>query len=102
MFEFRRYKKKEGKKQVRHPKLIVDEDKTNYGYMGLTENKKNGHHSNIPLERNPKKNDSRPAYLRKDIRYDSKTRFGKILDDYNLSQKDKQYIIDYVEKHKKR
>jgi hypothetical protein len=102
IFTFRRYKKKEGKKQVRHPKLIVDDYSNSFGYMGLTENKKNGHHRNIPLKQNPKKDDNRAAYLRKDIRYDKKTRFGQILDSYKLSKEDKQYIIEYVNKHKKR
>ena len=99
---FRRYKKKEGQKQLKHPKLIVDASEKKYGYMGLTENRKNGHHSNIPLEKNPKHNDPRKAYLRKDIKYDDKQQFGHILDNYKLSKKDKQYIIDFIEKHKKR
>ena len=102
LFTFRRYKKKEGKKQVRHPKLIVDDYDDSFGYMGLTENNRNGHHRNIPLRQNPKKNDYRPAYLRKDIRYDKKTRFGQVLDNYKLSKLDKPYIIEYVNKHKKR
>ncbi len=101
LFTFRRYKKKESGK--RHPKLIVDEFQNDYGYMGLTESQKKGkHHYNIPLSNNPKKNDKRPAYLRKDVRYDKKDNFGAILEDYNLSEKDKKYIIEYVKKHKKR
>lgn len=103
LFVFRRYKKKQGERNVRHPKLIVDIESDSYGYMGLTEhNKKGKHHSNMPLKDNPKKGDSRKAYLRKKIEYDKQEKFGHILDDYNLSQKDKEYIIKYVEKHKKR
>lgn len=56
LFHFRRYKKEEGKSKKRHPKLIVDEKVSSYGYMGLTENSKKGkHHRNIPLLKNPKK-----------------------------------------------
>ena len=99
LFNFRRYKKKEGDSKKRHPKLIVDENNVNYGFMGLTEKRKKGkHHNNIPLIKNPKKRDSRPAYLRKKISYDIKENFGVILKDYNLSDKDKIEIIDYIKK----
>lgn len=104
LFTFRRYKKQEGKQsnKARHPKLIVDKNNTEYGFMGLTSSPKRGYHSNIKLEKNPKKNDIRQAYIRKEIRYDSKNKFGQILNEYNLSNKDKKFIIDYVNKHKKR
>ncbi len=82
--------------------MIVDDVGNDFGFMGLTEAQKKGHHRNIPLSQNPKKNDKRPAYLRKEVRYDNKNNFGAILDNYNLSKKDKKYIIDYVNKHKKR
>lgn len=42
MFEFRRYKIKQGNKQVKHPKLIVDENNSQYGFMGLTSSKYKG------------------------------------------------------------
>lgn len=103
LFNFRRYKKKEGDSKKRHPKLIVDENNVNYGFMGLTEKRKKGkHHNNIPLIKNPKKGDSRPAYLRKKISYDIKENFGEILKDYNLSNKDKKDIIAYVNKKLKK
>ena len=103
LFVFRRYNKKEGSlsKKVRHPKLIVDDYKNNYGFMGLTESSKKGHHSNIPIQ-NPKKFDKSKSYIRKEIRYDNKNNFGDVLSNYNLSKKDKKYLIDYVNKHKKR
>ena len=103
LYNFRRYKKKEGKSRKRHPKLIVDEDSKMYGYLGLTENEKKGkHHRNIPLSQNPKKGDRRPAYLRKQIAYDIKDNFGEILKDYNLSKKDREYIENYVRQRIKR
>ena len=103
LFNFRRYKKKEGDSKKRHPKLIVDENKINYGFMGLTEKSKKGkHHNNIPLIKNPKNGDTRPAYLRKKISYDIKENFGDILKDYNLSDKDKKDIITYVNKKLKK
>ena len=99
LFNFRRYKKKQGNSKKRHPKLIVDENKLSYGYMGLTEHSTKGkHHRNIPLTKNPKKNDPRPAYLRRKIEYDIKENFSDVLKDYNLSAKDKKDIIEYVNK----
>jgi len=103
LFNFRRYKKKEGKSKKRHPKLIVYENSSSYGYMGLTENSKKGkHHRNIPLLKNPKKNDNRPAYLRRKIDYDIKDNFGNVLQDYKLSKEDKRFITDYVNKRIKK
>lgn len=102
LYNFRRYKKKEGNSNKRHPKLIVDETYNNYGFMGLTEKDKKGkHHNNIPIE-NPKKGDIRPAYLRKKIRYDIKNNFGEVLKDYNLSNEDRKRIEDYVNKRIKK
>lgn len=102
IYNFRRYKKKEGEKNVRHPKLIVDENDNEYGYMGLTSSKKNGKHYNIPLVHNPQKGKKNKSYVRKSINYDLKNKFSKILDDFNLSEEDKRFIIDYVNKHKKK
>ena len=102
LYYFRRYKKFEGDKSVRHPKLIVDEKNDEYGYMGLTSSKKSGGHYNIPLKINPQKNAKNKSYLRKNIDYDKKNKFGEILNKYNLSEEDKKYIIDYVNRHKKR
>ena len=102
LFKFRRYKKKEGDKNVRHTKLIVDETIDEYGYMGLTESKMDGHHHNIKLAINPKKGDTRDSYLRKRIQYDKKNRFSEILSNYNLSDFDKTNVEKYVIMHKKK
>lgn len=102
-FKFRRYKRKEGKeKTARHPKLIVGENDDEFEFMGLTEDSHCGHHSNIKLDKNPKKGDKRQAYIRKEIRRDKKSQFYEILDKYNLSDIDKQKIIEYIEKIKKK
>lgn len=103
-YHFRLYKKKEGpnynKKQ--HPKLIVDENTNEFGFMGFTESKKRGHHGNIPLERNPKRKDSRPAYLRKELRYDLKTAFDRVLSNYRLTDKDADKVAEYLSKIKRK
>ena len=101
-FVFRRYKEAEGKKRVRHPKLIVETTEKTNKFMGLTSSPKKGHHSNIPLEKNPQKGKKGKAYIRKEIREKTKDNFDEILKDYKLSKKDKQKIIDYLEKNKKK
>lgn len=102
-FVFRRYKKKEGgSKKSRHPKLIVEENDTDYGFMGLTKDSHSGHHANIPLKKNPQKGNPRKAYIRKELRYDNKDNFEKeILSDYKLSAEDKKIVLEYYQKHKK-
>lgn len=105
LFKFRRYKKIEGGKnrKARHPKLIVEQnDNTVVGFMGLTEKRKSGHHANIPLDHNPKKGDSRDAYIRKELRHDDLSNFSDILNNYNLSERDKLKVIAYLEKLKKK
>lgn len=101
LYVFRRYKKKQGMKNVRHPKLIVDSTKDKYGHLGLTESKYDGNHHNIPID-NPQKGKVGKSYLRKSLEYDDKKLFGEILDDYKLSKKDKEYVINFVNKHKKK
>lgn len=104
LYNFRRYKKIEGgiNKKAKHPKLIVDETSKEFGFMGLTESPKRGHHKNIQLSKNPKTGDKRPTYLRDELRYDIKSAFSSILPGYYLSRKDIDKISKYVDKHKKK
>lgn len=103
MFEFRRYKKKQGKSKKKHPKLIVDDNKDEYGFMSLTSRKQKGKgHNNIKLVKNPQRNNSRNSYLRKKIEYDKKKKFTKVLNEFELSKEDKQFVIDFINKHKRR
>lgn len=107
LFIFRRYKKRQGRKKARHPKLIVDESGGEYGFMGLTSSERKGkRHNNIELKKNPQfENGKRlkgKSYLRKKIEYDEKRRFGKALKDYRLSDEDRTFLIGYVKKRKKK
>lgn len=104
LFSFRKYKKIEGgkTKKGKHPKLIVDENKTEFGFMGLTESNKRGHHKNIELLKNPEKGNTKPAFIRKELRYDSKDNFSEILESYHLTEKDKENILNYLKKLKKK
>ena len=103
LFVFRKYKKSQGKKCVKHPKLIVDENDNEYGFMGLTSAKKKGRgHNNIPLLFNPQKGNIKTSYLRRKIEYDDKKYFGEVLINYCLSKIDEERIKSYVKRHKKR
>lgn len=101
---FRRYNFEEGgkRKKAKHPKLIVEKDNDQYGFMGLTESPKRGNHKNLPLSKNPQKGKSHPAYIRGELRYDSTKHFGEILADYRLSKKDQQRVLDYAAKLKQK
>ena len=107
MFEFRRYKNKQGNKQVKHPKLIVDETDNEYGFMGLTSSRYKGRgHKNITLIDNPQfikgKRLSHVSYLRRKIEYDKKENFEEPLSNYSLSKIDKMFIKDYVSRKLKK
>ena len=80
---FRRYKFEEGgkKKKAKHPKLIVEKAKDQYGFMGLTKSPKRGNHKNLLLSQNPQKGKTHDAYIRGELRYDSAKHFGDLLTD---------------------
>lgn len=103
LFVFRRYKKEEGGEstKAKHPKLIVDEQNQDYGFMGLTKSPKRGNHNNIKID-NPQKNNTEDSYIRKELRYDNKKYFGEILTDYVLSEKDIEKILEFLEDKKKK
>lgn len=103
LFRFRKYKKTQGKKKLKHPKLIVDDYDSEFGFMGLTSSKSKGKkHKNIPLHHNPQEGNSKQAYLRRKIEYDNKKMFGEILSNYKLSDDDMDNIVSYVAKRKKK
>lgn len=84
---------------MRHTKLIVSEDHDDFEFLGLTESKKRGHHNNFPLLENPQKGEKeKPAYLREELRTAPKSRFGKPLDNYELSEVDKPRVSSFLEK----
>lgn len=107
-FHFRRYKKRQGNSKRKHPKLIVYENKNQFGYMGLTHSKSKGSkHKNIKLSYNPEfisngERSKEPAYLRKKIEYDKKKNFGGREKSYILHPQDRAEIERYLRKHKKR
>lgn len=104
LFKFRRYKKFEGPpgNKQQHPKLIVEDLETEYGFMGLTESERHGGSKNIPIK-NPQKGDSRPSHIRKEVRHDIKENFfEEILDEYELSKADIKAVKKYLRNRLKR
>lgn len=107
LYRFRKYKKKQGKKNVRHPKLIVDDYEHEYGFMGLTTSSTKGkRHKNIRLTENPQivkgVHLREKSFLRRKIEYDKKRNFGPILNDYKLSKTDRDNIESFVKTRKKK
>ena len=107
LFKFRKYKIKQGRKNLSHPKLIVDEHKNEFGFMGLTSSKHKGkRHNNFPLINNPQTIDGKrvnnKSFLRRKIEYDDKSTFGKILKDYTLSNIDEIRVREFIKKKLKK
>ena len=90
-----------GNKQ-KHPKIIIERENDKYSYMGLTESPKRGHHSNLPLNKNPRRGDSRPAYVRKEVLLRSVYDFDEILSNYSLSNIDRLNVLNEYNKLKKK
>ena len=75
--------------------------------MGLTSRKNKGkRHKNIILDDNPLiingKRLKDKSYLRRKIEYDNKSNFGKVMNNYSLSKRDKDKIIKIVKNKKKK
>lgn len=107
LFKFKKYKKKQGQKKVKHPKLIVDDYGNEYGFMGLTSQKRKGKgHNNYPLKYNPEivngERKTEKAYLRRKVEYDNKKKFGAISKNYVLHDEDKKDLIPIVNRRKKK
>ena len=99
-FRFLKYKEGPPNNKRRHPKLILEKENDTFHYMGMTESRKRGKHTNIPLSKNPLKGDSRPAYIRKEYLIRSKKDFGGIRSDYVLSLDDRETILKEAQRLK--
>ena len=99
-FRFLKYKEGPKGKKKKHPKLILEREKSNYHYMGMTESAKRGRHANIPLSKNPKQNDNRPAYIRREYLIRPASDFEEIRKDYKLDPLDKLLVLTEAKKLK--
>ena len=101
-FRFLKYKEGPSNNKKRHPKLILERENDTYHYMGMTESAKRGRHANIKLSKNPKRGDSRPAYIRKEYLIRPTEDFYEVRKDYKLSSKDLPLVLSEAEKLKKK
>ena len=99
-FRFLKYKEGPQNKKRRHPKLILKKENDTYHYMGMTESAKRGRHKNIQLVQNPKRGDTRAAYIRKEYLIRSTKDFRGIRKDYSLSSADEARILAEARKLK--
>ena len=99
-FRFLKYKEGPPSKKRKHPKLILEKENDTYHYMGMTESAKRGRHKNIELTKNPKRGDTRPAYIRKEYLIRPIEDFFGIRKDYTLSSVDKARVLSEAQKLK--
>ena len=99
-WHFRRNKKRKlgNSNKGAHPSLVIGEsdDGKSFVNLGLTNNPKRGHHKNVKIH-NPK-DWSKTAYVRDDIRTDSKEYLSVILYDYQLCPEDIDKIWEIIKK----
>lgn len=97
-WHFRNNEKRRNKKNKKHPSLVVGETKNEYANFGLTHSKMRGHHKNLELKKNPKKDDKKTAYLRDDLQLNKKSDMKEKLNNYKLSSKDKTQVEILIKK----
>ena len=92
--------RKKGKQDKgKHPAVAVGKNGKMVANVGITHDKKRGHHANIQLSRNPNPKDKRPAYLRDDLQYDHEKNLKHVLAGYrNLPPKDQEKVLKIINK----
>lgn len=80
-------------KITKHHNYIFEEDGEDYHSLGLTTRKRTRDrnkkwHKNMPLENNPKRNDTRKSYIRYGYITQNKNTFGKVDRRFNFSNTD--------------
>ena len=99
-WHFRRNKKRKlgNANKGAHPSLVVGQSKDGKSYinLGLTKNSKRGHHKNVQIH-NPQ-NWNKKAYVRDDIRADSKEYLSIVLNDYKFCPEDIDKIWEIIKK----
>ena len=84
---------------------IFEEDGNDYHALGLTtkrftRDKKKKRHKNMPLDDNPKKNDSRKSYIRYGYITQNKNTFGKVDRRFAFSNNDKPKVKSKIRNFK--
>ncbi|MBO5091512.1 MAG: hypothetical protein J6C61_03420 [Clostridia bacterium] len=93
--EFRRKNMKDGKG---HPTYIFAQQGNDYIFLGITHSNITKGVKNIKLEKNPNPKDSTDSYVRPKAEKHNKSSFGKKLQGWGFSDKDKETIKKLIKK----
>ena len=88
--------------QTGHPNYIFEEAGKRYKALGITHEEETFNKKNMPLKKNPQKNNTSKAYIRNGIISESKKSFGRKLKDYEFSKEDKANVKSKIRNYKKR
>lgn len=91
------FRKNNSRKGMGHPAYIFEKVGHEYKYLGLTHSKITKNTKNIKLEQNPNPKDSRRSYVRPVAEKEKANKFGKALNGWKFSKKDKK-IINKIKK----
>ncbi len=91
-------RKEYGKKNGKHPSIVIGEKDNMFANLGLTHSDRRGHHKNILLSRNPNKKDKKPSYVRDDLRFDDMKYLHEVLNYRKLPKKDIDKIMKIINK----
>ena len=92
-------RKKANEKSGSHPALAVGRQGRKIANLGLTTERKRGHHTNIELSRNPNPKDNRKSYIRDDLQFDDKKYLTIILTNFRqLPPKDQKLVMEIINK----
>ena len=83
-----------------HPTYVYARVGENFKYLGITHAKITDGIKNIPLEKNPNPKDKRSAYVRPHTQQANRSKFGKGLNSWKFSDKDKAKIKTLIDNDK--
>lgn len=95
------FRKLNNKKGTGHPTYIYAKVGKEYKYIGITHADITGGVKNIRLEDNPNPKDKRTSYLRPSPGKENRSAFGKRLDGWRFSERDKPKVEQIIGKNKK-
>lgn len=94
--------RKNGEKDTgSHPAIAVGKNGRKIANIGITHDKKRGHHNNVELSRNLDPKDKRKSYIRTDLQYHDDKFLKELIKGYrNLTKSDIEKIQKIINKKK--
>lgn len=83
-----------------HPTRIHGQDKDNYYYVQLTHAERTSGIKNLPLKKNPNKNDLKPSYALPSPQFEKKRKFTPKLKGWRLRSSQDRKTIRKIKKKK--